>query len=254
MSIVCTKIASIIRLEYGDVYLLTSKTHPKIRSPVPSKSRVLYFTQRDFTKGMKEMHRATLTDLLRKETSGITLIIVLCMILDLIQELSERSDGCGYVFIGANSKRVWSLPCCDLTETSKRDDGIDLLKDNQALQHLTGTAEKAKMDLSSLTQTNISLPFITSTADGPKHIETTITRAKFEELCFDLLDSQVDIGDFLNLSCVKQTSSMISRGGFSAEARSFIYAAFTLNSLGFVCIITGRCLQMENQKCFKAAL
>ncbi|KAK9150939.1 hypothetical protein Syun_009248 [Stephania yunnanensis] len=81
------------------------------------------------------------------------------------------------------SKRVWSLPCWDLTETSKRDDGIDLLKDKQALQRLTETAEKAKMDLSSLTQTNISLPFITATADGPKHIETTITRAKFEELC-----------------------------------------------------------------------
>ncbi|KAK9107309.1 hypothetical protein Syun_023320 [Stephania yunnanensis] len=84
--------------------------------------------------------------------------------------------------------RVWSLPCWDLTETSKRDDGIDLLKDNQALRRLTGTVEKAKMDLSSLTQTNISLPFITATTDGPKHIETTITRAKFEELCSDLLD------------------------------------------------------------------
>ncbi|KAK9143165.1 hypothetical protein Syun_012565 [Stephania yunnanensis] len=122
---------------------------------------------------------------------GITLIIVLCMILDLIQELSERSDGCGYVFIGANSEsliRVWSLPCWDLIETSKRDDGIDPLKDNQALQRLTRTAEKVKMDLSSLTQTNISFPFITATADGPKHIETTITRAKFEELCSDLLD------------------------------------------------------------------
>ncbi|KAK9142704.1 hypothetical protein Syun_012104 [Stephania yunnanensis] len=55
------------------------------------------------------------------------------------------------------SKRVWSLPCWDLTETSKRDDGIDLLKDKQALQRLTETAEKAKMDLSSLTQTNIRL-------------------------------------------------------------------------------------------------
>ncbi|KAK4799754.1 hypothetical protein SAY86_025119 [Trapa natans] len=70
----------------------------------------------------------------------------------------------------------------------KRDEGIDLLKDKQALQRLTETAEKAKMELSSLTQTNISLPFITATADGPKHIETTITRAKFEELCSDLLD------------------------------------------------------------------
>ncbi|KAK9168893.1 hypothetical protein Syun_001033 [Stephania yunnanensis] len=56
---------------------------------------------------------------------------------------------------GTDDERVWSLPCRDLTETSKRDDGIDLLKDNQALERLTGTAEKAKMDLSSLTQTNI---------------------------------------------------------------------------------------------------
>ncbi|KAF5175362.1 Chaperone protein dnak [Thalictrum thalictroides] len=70
----------------------------------------------------------------------------------------------------------------------KNDEGIDLLKDKQALQRLTETAEKAKMELSSLTQANISLPFITATADGPKHIETTLTRAKFEELCSDLLD------------------------------------------------------------------
>ncbi|KAK9151043.1 hypothetical protein Syun_009352 [Stephania yunnanensis] len=56
---------------------------------------------------------------------------------------------------GTDDERVWRLPCWDLTETSKRDDGIDLLKDNQALQRLTGTDDKAKMDLSSLTQTNI---------------------------------------------------------------------------------------------------
>ncbi|KAL8495746.1 hypothetical protein ACS0TY_019748 [Phlomoides rotata] len=70
----------------------------------------------------------------------------------------------------------------------KRDESIDLLKEKQALQCLTETAEKAKMELSSLTQTNISLPFITAIEDGPKHIETTITRGKFEELCSDLLD------------------------------------------------------------------
>nr|GMD10117.1 stromal 70 kDa heat shock-related protein, chloroplastic [Ipomoea batatas] len=75
-----------------------------------------------------------------------------------------------------------------LASNFKKDEGIDLLKDKQALQRLTETAEKAKMELSSLTQTNISLPFITATADGPKHIETTLTRAKFEELCSDLLD------------------------------------------------------------------
>ncbi|XP_071931296.1 stromal 70 kDa heat shock-related protein, chloroplastic-like isoform X1 [Coffea arabica] len=75
-----------------------------------------------------------------------------------------------------------------LADNFKKDEGIDLLKDKQALQRLTETAEKAKMELSSLTQTNISLPFITATADGPKHIETTLARAKFEELCSDLLD------------------------------------------------------------------
>ncbi|CBI39294.3 unnamed protein product, partial [Vitis vinifera] len=75
-----------------------------------------------------------------------------------------------------------------LAQNFKRDEGIDLLKDKQALQRLTETAEKAKIELSSLTQTNISLPFITATSEGPKHIETTLTRAKFEELCSDLLD------------------------------------------------------------------
>ncbi|KAL2609722.1 hypothetical protein R1flu_028295 [Riccia fluitans] len=70
----------------------------------------------------------------------------------------------------------------------KKDEGVDLLKDKQALQRLTEAAEKAKMELSSLTQTSISLPFITATAEGPKHIDTSLTRAKFEELCSDLLD------------------------------------------------------------------
>ncbi|KAK3000645.1 LOW QUALITY PROTEIN: hypothetical protein RJ639_020642, partial [Escallonia herrerae] len=70
----------------------------------------------------------------------------------------------------------------------KNEEGIDLLKDKQALQRLMEAAEKAKMELSSLTQTTISFPFITATADGPKHIDTTLTRAKFEDLCSDLID------------------------------------------------------------------
>jgi L1 cell adhesion molecule like protein len=70
----------------------------------------------------------------------------------------------------------------------KKSEGIDLLKDKQALQRLTEASEKAKMELSSVTQTGISLPFITATADGPKHIDSTLTRAKFEELCADLID------------------------------------------------------------------
>eukprot|EP00270_Netrium_digitus_P001841 TRINITY_DN1204_c0_g2_i1.p1 TRINITY_DN1204_c0_g2~~TRINITY_DN1204_c0_g2_i1.p1 ORF type:complete len:695 (-),score=258.30 TRINITY_DN1204_c0_g2_i1:165-2249(-) len=75
-----------------------------------------------------------------------------------------------------------------LAENFRKDEGVDLLKDKQALQRLTEAAEKAKMELSTLTQTSISLPFITATAEGPKHIDSTLTRAKFEELCSDLLD------------------------------------------------------------------
>ena len=75
-----------------------------------------------------------------------------------------------------------------LADDFAKNEGIDLRKDRQALQRLTEAAEKAKMELSSTVQTSISLPFITATADGPKHIESSLTRAKFEELCGDLLD------------------------------------------------------------------
>lgn len=70
----------------------------------------------------------------------------------------------------------------------KNDEGIDLGKDRQALQRLTEASEKAKMELSSLFQTDINLPFITSTDTGPKHLEKNITRAKFESLCSDLIE------------------------------------------------------------------
>nr|YP_009395418.1 Hsp70-type chaperone [Polysiphonia infestans]ARW64398.1 Hsp70-type chaperone [Polysiphonia infestans] len=74
-----------------------------------------------------------------------------------------------------------------LVSEFRNDEGIDLSKDRQSLQRLTEAAEKAKMELSSLLQTDINLPFITSTDTGPKHLEKTITRAKFEELCSDLI-------------------------------------------------------------------
>ncbi|MEQ9483545.1 molecular chaperone DnaK [Coleofasciculus sp. F4-SAH-05] len=70
----------------------------------------------------------------------------------------------------------------------QKSEGIDLRKDKQALQRLTEAAEKAKIELSSVTQAEINLPFITATQDGPKHLDTTLTRAKFEELCADLID------------------------------------------------------------------
>ncbi|HLP88286.1 MAG TPA: molecular chaperone DnaK [Nostocaceae cyanobacterium] len=75
-----------------------------------------------------------------------------------------------------------------LAELFKKDEGIDLRKDKQALQRLTEAAEKAKIELSSVTQAEINLPFITATQDGPKHLDMVLTRAKFEELCSDLID------------------------------------------------------------------
>ncbi|MBD2388305.1 molecular chaperone DnaK [Cylindrospermum sp. FACHB-282] len=70
----------------------------------------------------------------------------------------------------------------------QRNEGIDLRKDKQALQRLTEAAEKAKIELSSTTQTNINLPFITATPEGSKHLDITLTRAQFEQMCSDLLD------------------------------------------------------------------
>ncbi|MBD2568504.1 molecular chaperone DnaK [Anabaena lutea] len=75
-----------------------------------------------------------------------------------------------------------------LAEQFRKAEGIDLRKDKQALQRLTEAAEKAKIELSSVTQAEINLPFITATQDGPKHLDTTLTRATFEELCSDLID------------------------------------------------------------------
>ncbi|MFS8822580.1 molecular chaperone DnaK, partial [Synechococcus sp. W60.2] len=75
-----------------------------------------------------------------------------------------------------------------MAEEFKRMEGIDLRQDRQALQRLTEAAEKAKIELSSVSETTINLPFITATADGPKHLELKLSRAQFEHLCADLLE------------------------------------------------------------------
>ncbi|NEO46468.1 MAG: molecular chaperone DnaK, partial [Moorea sp. SIO4A3] len=67
-------------------------------------------------------------------------------------------------------------------------EGIDLRKDKQALQRLTEAAEKAKIELSSVMQADINLPFITATQEGPKHLDMTLTRGQFEDICSDLID------------------------------------------------------------------
>jgi molecular chaperone DnaK len=69
----------------------------------------------------------------------------------------------------------------------KNKEGVDLSKDRMAVQRLKEAAEKAKIELSQVTETNINLPFVTATAEGPKHLEEKLTRAKFEELTEDLV-------------------------------------------------------------------
>jgi molecular chaperone DnaK len=75
-----------------------------------------------------------------------------------------------------------------LAEEFKRENGIDLRNDRQALQRLTEAAEKAKIELSSILETNISLPFVTADKAGPKHLETKLTRAKFDQLISELVE------------------------------------------------------------------
>ena len=75
-----------------------------------------------------------------------------------------------------------------LVSEFKKDSGIDLSKDNMAMQRLKEAAEKAKIELSGVAQTQINLPFITADSTGPKHLDITLTRSKFEELIHDLVE------------------------------------------------------------------
>jgi molecular chaperone DnaK len=75
-----------------------------------------------------------------------------------------------------------------IADEFKKDQGIDLREDRQALQRLREAAEKAKIELTSITETEINLPFITADASGPKHLQVKLTRAKFEQLTEDLIE------------------------------------------------------------------
>jgi len=78
-----------------------------------------------------------------------------------------------------------------IAEQFRRENGIDLKQDRMALQRLKEAAEKAKIDLSGVMSTTVNLPFITADATGPKHLEVTITRAKFDELTADLVEKTI---------------------------------------------------------------
>lgn len=105
----------------------------------------------------------------------------------------ELGDGVFEVKSTAGDSRLggddFDLALVDYIATEfKNDNGIDLRNDAQALQRLTEAAEKAKVELSTLTETTVSLPFITADASGPKHLEMRITRAKFESLVSNLFE------------------------------------------------------------------
>ena len=86
----------------------------------------------------------------------------------------------------------WDLRVVDwMAEEFRKAEGIDLKKDRMAFQRLREAAEKAKVELSSMAETTISLPFITADQNGPKHLELTLTRAKFEDMTQDLLERTV---------------------------------------------------------------
>lgn len=91
-----------------------------------------------------------------------------------------------------------------ICEEFKKQEGIDLASDKQAMQRIKEAAEKAKCELSSVVETNINLPFITADANGPKHLDLNLSRAKFEELSYDLLER-----------CKKPVEQALSDAGLS---------------------------------------
>ena len=121
----------------------------------------------------------------------------------------EIADGVFQVLATAGNNKLGGDDFDDriikhLISEFKMSNGIDLSNDKMAMQRLKEAAEKAKIELSGVMQTTVSLPFITADANGPKHLEMTLTRAKFEELSRDLLDR-----------CKKPVEQALSDAGLS---------------------------------------
>ncbi|MCG2769962.1 MAG: molecular chaperone DnaK [Chloroflexota bacterium] len=107
-------------------------------------------------------------------------------ILDIGEGVFEVKSTNGDTFLGGDD---WDQRIIEwIASEFKKDQGIDLRKDPMALQRLKEAAEKAKIELSTVAQTEINLPFITADATGPKHLTMTLTRAKMEQLTADLVD------------------------------------------------------------------
>ena len=124
-------------------------------------------------------------------------------ILDLGEGVFEVKSTNGDTHLGGDNFDMRVLEW--IADEFKKTESIDLRKDPMALQRLREAAEKAKMELSQLQQTEINLPFITATADGPKHLNMTLSRAKFEQLVDDLVQR-----------CVGPTKKALEDSGISA--------------------------------------
>ena len=125
-------------------------------------------------------------------------------ILELGDGVFEVASTAGDNHLGGDD---WDQRVIDwLADKFQADNGIDLRADKMALQRLKEAAEKAKMELSSTTQANINLPFITADASGPKHLDYTLTRAEFERITKDLLDR-----------CRKPVEQALKDAGYTAS-------------------------------------
>ena len=125
-------------------------------------------------------------------------------ILELGDGVFEVASTAGDNHLGGDD---WDQRVIDwLADKFKADNGIDLRTDKMALQRLKEAAEKAKIELSATSQTNVNLPFITADASGPKHLDYTLTRAEFERITKDLLDR-----------CRKPVEQALSDAGYTAS-------------------------------------
>src|SRR2546423_4610822 len=130
---------------------------------------------------------------LDKETDQTVLVFALgggtfdVSVLDIGEGVFEVKSTSGNTHLGGDD---WDQRIIDwLVTTFKNTEGVDLSADKMALQRLKEAAEKAKVELSSVQETQVNLPFITATSEGPKHLDLKLTRAKLSELTSDLVDA-----------------------------------------------------------------
>ncbi len=108
-------------------------------------------------------------------------------VLEISEGIFQVKSTSGNTHLGGDD---WDQRVIDwLAKTFKDTEGVDLSNDKMALQRLQEAAEKAKIELSAVQETNINLPFITATSDGPKHLDVKLTRAKFQEMTADLVEA-----------------------------------------------------------------